>query len=123
VNQYFYWPPTVARAYTLQAYVAAYVMEGFQACTAGDYELRFEKIVLFVDPAGMPTHAARQLENGRWTSKLGPEADIEHEDPQALIGNEYGQPVLFMRRPRPTWRRPLALAKRAYAAALARLRR
>jgi hypothetical protein len=28
---------------------------------------------------GELTHAARRLDNGRWTSKLGPDIDIEHD--------------------------------------------
>ena len=27
----------------------------------------FEKIALYADNSGKPTHAARQLDNGRWT--------------------------------------------------------
>ncbi|MCI0637958.1 MAG: hypothetical protein L0Y72_23715 [Gemmataceae bacterium] len=37
----------------------------------------------------MPTHAARQLPTGRWSSKLGPSEDIEH-DLHALEGEIYG---------------------------------
>ena len=123
VNQYYYWPPGVARDYTLQAYADAYMVLGFEVCATGDFELRFEKIALFVDAGGLPTHAARQLDNGSWTSKLGPDVDIEHATPQALSGNEYGQPVLFMRRPRSIWRRLLAILQRVYSIALTRLRR
>lgn len=110
---YSYWPPGVARQYTLQAYEAAYRALGFEACADGEFAVTFEKIVLFADAAGTPTHAARQLENGRWTSKLGSDVDIEHGRPEALIGKDYGTPVIFMRRRRSSWRWPLALVKRA----------
>ena len=50
---------------------------------------------------------ARQLESGRWTSKLGSDCDIEHEL-EALEGFDdspdayrYGRVVGFMSRPRP----------------------
>ena len=45
------------------------------------------------------THAARQLADGWWTSKLGPAEDIRHRTPQALAGDQYGQVVAFMKRP------------------------
>jgi len=43
------------------------------------------------------THAARQLDDGTWTSKLGSLEDITHEL-QALEGADYGHVVLFMKR-------------------------
>ena len=46
----------------------------------------------------MPTHAARQFPGGRWTSKLGPAEDIEHEL-EELAGPLYGEVVLILRRP------------------------
>jgi hypothetical protein len=44
-----------------------------------------------------PTHAARQLPSGRWTSKLVLREDIEH-DLHALSGEAYvGFPLLIAR--------------------------
>jgi hypothetical protein len=60
----------------------------------------FEKVALFADAAGKPTHAARQLPSGAWTSKLGIAVDIEHEL-HALEGEFYGEVVLILRRPLP----------------------
>jgi hypothetical protein len=113
--QYFYWPPGVARQYTLQAYSDVYRVFGFEPCGSGRFEIASEKIVLFATSGGVPQHAARQLESGRWTSKLGRDVDIEHTTPDMLSGNSYGQPVLFMQRPRPMWRWPLAALKHAFA--------
>ena len=46
-------------------------------------------------------HAARQLENGTWTSKMGrKEERIEHDAPENLLGPLYGQNVTFMKRKR-----------------------
>lgn len=39
---------------------------------------------------GIPSHAARQLPNGRWTSKCGQAEDIEH-DLRDLEGRLYGK--------------------------------
>ena len=41
-------------------------------------------------------HAARQLVSGKWTSKLGPDEDIEHESPDS-IAEWYGVAVILKR--------------------------
>lgn len=51
----------------------------------------YEKVALYVDNAGIPTHMARQLPNGEWTSKLGQLEDISHNDLDALEGTQYGR--------------------------------
>ena len=56
---------------------------------------------MFADDQGTPLHAARQLPNGRWTSKLGELEDIEHVL-HDLEGAAYGSVVLVMKRPVPT---------------------
>ena len=48
------------------------------------------------------THAARQLPDGWWTSKLGPDEDILHRTPQGLAGDLYGHVRMVMKRSRPT---------------------
>jgi hypothetical protein len=57
----------------------------------------FEKVALIVDARGVPTHAARQLPTGRWTSNLGAWEDIEHEL-HALEGHAYGIVALLLTR-------------------------
>lgn len=47
----------------------------------------------------MYTHAARQLPNGLWTSKLGQLEDITHATPQVIAGSDYGEVMQFMKRP------------------------
>ena len=69
------------------------------SCAATDWERGFEKVAIFADDQGFPSHAA-QLPNGRWTSKLGKLEDIEHEI-LALVGVEYGSVAVVMRRPIP----------------------
>ena len=44
-------------------------------------------------------HAAKQLYNGRWTSKVGGNVDIEH-DLLDLEGPCYGNVVMYFRRPK-----------------------
>jgi hypothetical protein len=52
---------------------------GFQRCDSADLEPDVQKIAIFAKTNGEPTHVARQLPNGKWTSKLGDWEDIEHE--------------------------------------------
>jgi hypothetical protein len=58
----------------------------------------FEKVALYADAAGIPTHAARQLSGGKWTSKLGRREDIEHALDD-LTGDVYGSVVAFLKGP------------------------
>ncbi len=94
-----YWPPGVPRLETVQAFREAFAALGYVVCDDDQLEAGFEKIALFA-LAGMPKHAARQLSNGRWSSKLGPMEDIEHALAD-LTGMVYGSVVLVMRRPMP----------------------
>jgi hypothetical protein len=47
---------------------------------------------------GEPTHIARMLSSGKWTSKLGDGEDIEHGALDSVGGIIYGEPVLYMRK-------------------------
>jgi hypothetical protein len=92
----YYWPPNTPREYTMSAYVKAYQTLGYQSCGTAKFEAGFEKIALYADSDGMPTHAARQLRSGQWTSKLGSFEDIKHPTLECLNGDLYGKPVLYM---------------------------
>jgi hypothetical protein len=93
-----YWPVGIPRLETLMAFCDAFATLGYTTCEQADLEAGFEKIALFADADGIPTHAARQLSDGRWTSKLGILEDIEHalED---LTGAAYGSVVQILKRP------------------------
>src|SRR5882762_924674 len=73
-----FWPVTLLREETLAAFNDLFRFLGYELCEGENLEVGWVKVALFgLD--GNPTHAARQLANGRWTSKLGPDDDIEHE--------------------------------------------
>jgi hypothetical protein len=91
-----HWPPGVARVETLDAFRQAFATLGYNVAADDRPEPGQEKIALFALGA-LPTHAARQLANGRWTSKLGPMEDIEHEL-HDLTGLVYGSVALVMKR-------------------------
>lgn len=92
-----FWPKDVPPAETRLAFIKAFATKGYEECGGPELEAGYEKICLY-EKLGRPKHAARQLQNGIWTSKLGMENDISHEL-EALSGKQYGKPVLFMRRP------------------------
>ena len=95
-----FWPSGLERAETREAFEMAFASLGYTTCETEAPEVGFEKIALFADQQAIPTHAARQLPNGRWSSKLGELEDIEH-DLRALEGTEYGLVVLLMKRALP----------------------
>ena len=95
-----YWPPGATRNYSLAAFVEAYQTIGYTVCTDGLLEDGHEKISLYVGARGIVEHTARQLADGRWTSKLGYEEDIIHDTPESLSSATYGAPVCYMTRPR-----------------------
>ena len=93
------WPAAVRREETIAAFVEAFHTLGFVPCAADALESGFEKIALYA-LAGVPKHAARQLPNGRWTSKLGELEDVEH-CLDGLDGTWYGSVVQILKRPLP----------------------
>ena len=95
-----YWPAGVARRVEISTFIAAFATLGYEPCPSADLEPGFEKVALFADPHGTPTHAAKQLGTGRWSSKLGPEEDIDHSI-YGLEGGVYGTVVQYIRRPIP----------------------
>lgn len=92
----YYWPSEVARDYTVEAYINLYEFLGYERCENGDLEEGFTKVAVFASGA-WPTHAARQLENGSWTSKLGQNIDVEHSI-FSIVNGLYGQVVQYLKR-------------------------
>ena len=99
-NNQYYWPLTIPRTETLDSFIRAYALQGYGVCQLSDYEEGFEKIAIYADAQGKPTHAARQLSSGHWTSKLGGLEDIEHFTLEGLNDNQYGSVAIVMKRPR-----------------------
>jgi hypothetical protein len=93
------WPAGVRREETVAAFIEAFESLGFIPCPSDAPETGFEKTALYA-LAGAPKHAARQLPNGRWTSKLGELEDVEHAL-EGLVGSWYGKVVQIMRRSLP----------------------
>lgn len=96
----YFWPFGAPVEESLFAFMRAFGNFGYVPCESDELEPEWEKIAIFVGPGSAPTHAARQLDNGKWASKLGPKQDIEHDSLTILTGSEYGRVGAVMRRPR-----------------------
>jgi hypothetical protein len=96
-----YWPAHVDRDTTLHSFIEAFRTKRYEPCRFDErVEETCEKIVLFIDQNDMPTHAAKQLGTGTWTSKLGRAWDIEHHALQGVECNAYGRAQLMFSRPK-----------------------
>lgn len=93
----YYWPPGAPREETLAAFRAAFDTLSYADCEGAAHTQHVEKIAFYCGAGGTPTHAARQLPSGRWTSKCGSLEDIEHEL-DALAESSYGNVACCMAR-------------------------
>src|SRR5258708_4606798 len=59
-----FWPADVPQQVSLPAFIAAFATIRYSLCDDDSLELGFEKIALFADADGAPTHAALQLLDG-----------------------------------------------------------
>jgi hypothetical protein len=119
-----YWPSWIEpREVKVLYFVRTFRWLGYRICSSSRREWGFEKVVLYaihknhcpmtlpnslqnLEQFWEPTHMARQLPDGTWTSKCGGNEDITHYTLDALesyglrygSGDEYGCPVLYMKR-------------------------
>lgn len=96
-----YWPAEAPNEESVPAFVAAFATRGYAPCCDATLETGFEKIAIFAR-GGEPTHAARQLRDGKWTSKMGAAywPDIRHDTLDVVSGPGYGAPACYMKRER-----------------------
>ena len=94
-----YWPPSAPRELSVCAFVEAFHACGFEITNNYILEDGLEKLAIYTKQKE-PTHAARQLLDGSWTSKLGEFVDITHVSPYHISGSRYGSPCCVMARPR-----------------------
>jgi hypothetical protein len=94
-----YWPQGIEKKVTIECFIAAFATLGYEICNSVQLEESLEKIVIFTKE-GTPTHVARQLPTGRWTSKLGHEFDIAHAELDDLTGKKFGKWSRVLCRPK-----------------------
>lgn len=92
------WPDGLEREFTPKVVEKLFANLGFETCDGKEHERGFEKIAIY-GLEGECTHAARQLPDGKWTSKLGLRHDIEHSCPHDLEGEDYGEILCLMKKP------------------------
>lgn len=96
----FHWPDDLPKTPpTLAVLMRLFGKEGYARCTGGDLEVGFDKIAIY-GKGNLATHAAKQLDDGQWSSKLGDLDDITHTL-EGLVGDLYGKPLRYMRRQKP----------------------
>ncbi len=83
----------------LRNLVALFTVLGYEECESDSLDTDYTKVALYAKD-GNWTHAARQLPDGAWISKLGVLEDIEHASPNDLSGDFYGEVHCIMRRRR-----------------------
>lgn len=96
VDHFHWWPVGCKRHGGIPAYLHCFSVFGYEPCTSSSLEEGCVKIALYAKD-GMASHAARQLTNGKWTSKLGKMIDLEHEL-EDLEGECYGKVLEYLRR-------------------------
>ena len=69
-------------------------------CNDEDDDIDADRIVIYGDDLGEARHAARQTSSGKWASKMGDLADIEHDNPEVVEGVLYGTAQRYMFRKR-----------------------
>jgi hypothetical protein len=96
-DDYIYWPTNLAKNKKVETFSKLFETFGYSSCLDSTFEPGYTKIALFAID-GEVTHAARQLDNGLWTSKLGPLNDIQHGTPEVIEGNFYGKVATYMKK-------------------------
>jgi len=105
-----FWPPSVPFDHSFRNYVKVFESLGYVECKDAFPENGLEKVALFKDLLGHFTHVSHQLENGTWSSKLGPFEDVRHDTNYSLEGKGakegYGYVSVLMKRRRQIWDNP-----------------
>jgi hypothetical protein len=94
----WYWPAGFPADTSLTTLCEIFEFRGYEKCADGSIESGYEKVALYVKD-GLCAHAAKQLPDGAWSSKLGKGRDIRHDEARGVGGDKYGEVVQYLRRP------------------------
>jgi len=103
-GQIDHWPNGVPRTETLDAFIHAFAGLGYSPCISPRFEFGYQKVAIYADADGTPTHMARQFFFLGWLSKLGPQEDIWHwhlrdvEGSDDPTSDEYGSVKQILKR-------------------------
>jgi hypothetical protein len=109
----YHWPPKLPTDRAISTYIALFETHGYLLAANGQREAGKEKLALYC-MGNRFMHVARQLPNGKWTSKLGVAEDLDHDldalESTAITG--FGKAAYFMERTRAHKRGVTMLANR-----------
>ena len=89
------WPAT--RSPQISSLIEVFTSLGYEPCSSPALEAGYIKVALYHEN-NLWKHAARQIESGKWVSKMGGREDIEHDNPECLCGQKYGIIHCIMRK-------------------------
>jgi hypothetical protein len=89
--------PQATRTESVASAIELFEAQRFEKCASAAPEVGWNKIAIYGDNSGY-THAAKQLANGHWSSKLGKLHDIEHKTLEDLVEGDYGEVKQVMRK-------------------------
>ena len=92
-----YWPPWATRDNRMESLEEVFAGLGYEQCYDVSPEDGCQKVALYEIQSRFQ-HAAAQMPNGRWRSKMGRGPVIEHRNPDSLSSGIYGNSTVFMRR-------------------------
>ncbi len=93
------WPFGLPYNLQLNTFIKLFENLNYERCDNSNFEVGHQKVAIYInDHTKECTHAARQNLKGVWTSKLGEHWDIEHPDPFAVEGPDYGVVAVIMKR-------------------------
>lgn len=95
----YFWLPDLPLNTSVENFARLFERLGYEVCESEELEQNYDKVAIYAKD-GECTHAARQLPDDRWTSKLGKSEDITHHDLIDLSGSLYGDVVRLLRRKR-----------------------
>lgn len=85
-----FWPKGVLDDFTFECFVQLFENFGYVKCNGYGLEILYERVAIYAHADGEFSHVANQLPSGAWTSKLGPDEDVQHDSPHGLEGQSYG---------------------------------
>lgn len=101
------WPvPFACQGHALNEFENLFAVWGWEPCQSSALESGYDKIALYADGEGSPTHLARMIRPkilsgsvSLWTSKLGPGIDITHELDALEGDHRFGKVYRIYRKP------------------------
>lgn len=93
----YYWPKLVQFSESAALFAETFCeCLSYEECENGDLEIGYQKVAIYA-VGGSVKHMARQLPDGKWTSKLGQWVDISHAL-SGVEGTDYGTVVRFLKK-------------------------